>query len=134
MSLYEPSHDHDGDALTIGCPACIAHVRATQEHARWADAPLRRCTWRFTASGHQYTFALDVRVPAGVEPWQVDGRWMAETGPKISAALGWRAADPSTMGEACETAECCTIGAVVASPPSVSESDILGLFGFEAQP
>ena len=32
-------HDHDGDALTIGCPACIEQVRTEQKAAEWAPVP-----------------------------------------------------------------------------------------------
>ena len=47
------NHDHPGDALTIGCPACIAAVQRDQEAARVAaeleTAPLREVTVKYHA-------------------------------------------------------------------------------------
>lgn len=80
-------HDHDGDALTIGCPACIVQVRTDQKAAEWADAPVRRCTWSFRCQGRTLHFTLDVRVPAGATPWQVDERYGGETGEPIIDAI-----------------------------------------------
>jgi len=86
---HRGGHDHpDDDALTIGCSACIARVEHDQAEAAWAVAPLRRCTWTFDASlDASMSFALDVRVPAGVEPWEVDERYCDLTGEQISDAL-----------------------------------------------
>lgn len=117
---HRGGHDHpDDDALTIGCSACIARVEHDQAEAAWAVAPLRRCTWTFDASlDASMSFALDVRVPAGVEPWEVDERYCDLTGEQISDALAAAGMyDGRSFYWACETIRC-TIGPVVPETPA----------------
>ncbi len=118
-------HSHPNPTeLHAGCPACIKRRKNDQELAAWKDAPLRRCTWRFTASDKAYTFTLDVRVPAGVEPWQVDEWHAGATGPAISDALG---DDQGDFYDACCTIACTNIGAIVPEPaPVVDQPDLFG--------
>ena len=127
---HRGGHDHpDDNALTIGCSACIARVEHDQAEAAWAVAPLRRCTWTFDASlDASMSFALDVRVPAGVEPWEVDERYCDLTGEQISDALAAAKItddDGRSFYWACETIRC-TIGPVV---PEIVVSLHPDLFG-----
>ncbi len=118
-------HDHEGNALKIGCAACFAAAERDQAHAAWKDAPVRRCTWSFTTHNFkQLSFTLDVRVPAGVEGWEVDEWYMERTGPEISDALarsGLVGDDASrAFFVACGTIRC-TVGPIVpddSKPPS----------------
>lgn len=112
-------HTHTDSQLTVGCPACIDRRRNDQKIARWKDAPLRRCTWKFTAGGDHYTFDLVVRVPAGADPWEVDEEWAEETGAAISEALGQRE-DPELFFLAYRTIRCTNIGPIV-TPATVPD-------------
>lgn len=105
-------HTHTDSQLTVGCPACIERRHQDQKIARWADAPLRRCTWKFTAGGDHYTFDLVVRVPAGATPWEVDEEWAEETGPEISNAIGAQETG-DLFFSACRTIRCTDIGPIV---------------------
>jgi hypothetical protein len=121
------NHDHPGDALTIGCPACIRKVERDQANAAWRDAPVRRCTWTFKAhNDRSLTFTLDVRVPAGVEPWEVDEWYCDLTGEAISDALAEaRIDDDGAFYWACETIRC-TIGPVVPEIVVSLQPDLFG--------
>ena len=128
MNVYmhgAPSHTHDGNALTIGCPACIYRSQRAQYMASWAEAPIRRCTWVFEANGRTRYFKLDVRVPTGVECYEVDEWYAGDTGPAISDILGELPADDNgrTFYEACESIYCSHIGAIVT--PTVAQSPSL---------
>lgn len=132
IRTWMPYHNHPGTNLVIGCPGCIAVVQRDQRNAAWRDAPIRTCTWRFhTPSGKRLSFTLDVRVPAGVEEWEVDEWYADATGPEITIALTDAGFSPDTVAEcfhlACETIECTDIGAIV--PETVEPVQHPTLFG-----
>lgn len=73
-------HDHLGNHLTAGCPACIAHVEAE----RWRTAPRRVVTWTWTVGAGdgktRYVKSVaTVRVPDGATPDEVDEAYMGES-------------------------------------------------------
>ena len=127
------AHDHDDNALTIGCPACIELARRDQANASWLTAPVRRCTWRFQVRGLTCAFDLDVHVPSGVEPWEVDEWWAGDTGVPIAEAIAAKFPDLSGDEQAtmfytaCQTIRCTTIGRVVRdSLVAVDQPDLFG--------
>lgn len=124
-------HDHpDTGHLTIGCTGCIKRVRSDQEVAAWRDAPFRRCTWRFNIEDRDdsrktgwLSFTIDVRVPAGVESWEVDEQYMGETGHLIDEACKKAGIDDDeAIWKAAHTIRC-SIGEIVPGPtePAVQE-------------
>lgn len=124
-------HDHpDEERLTFGCAGCVERA----ELARWANAPVRRCTFHCTydvfnvESGRPLTFTLDVRVPEGVDGWTVDTQYADFVGEKFVMSLP----DDVPMNEtswAMETMEVerVDIGPVVRTvTPMVAQLDLFG--------
>lgn len=126
---HRGGHDHpDESSLTVGCSACIARVQYDQERAALADAPTRRCTWKFShypinAPRRLLTFTLDVPVPAGWDGNRVDEQYMGETDEQISRLC------PNDWYEAVDMGSIeCTIGPIVATPKATSldQPDLFG--------
>lgn len=124
-------HTHDDHGrLTFGCPACSTRVRNDQENARWADAPVRRCTWTFACGQYgELRFTADVRVPTGADPRRVEEWHSSVVGPGLSEALlaaGCPLDDvPMYMGAKAR----CIIGPVVedvAAPPAIEHPSLFG--------
>ena len=79
------NHTHRPGELVFGCPACIAQVRHDQERARWAEGPLRRCT--FTLPDRTRTsVSADLRVPAGTHPDDITEHYSRTLEALIAAA------------------------------------------------
>lgn len=123
------THNHEGDALTFGCPACIVRARQDQDRAALAAAPIRRCTWTFgyypVNRGHgELTFTLDVPVPAGWDGWQVDEEYAGETGAELARLAPDDCMDAVDFG----SVEC-DIGPIVGSQQPKVTLDQPDLFG-----
>ena len=90
-------HTHTNKRLTVGCPACIHEVRASQETARWATAPRRRVKWRCFylvrlehGRGHlrgDVSFSIVVQVPADATHAEIDDHYIDLTGEQFVMAL-----------------------------------------------
>lgn len=130
----EHFHDHPEGELVIGCLACIDVVKYDQYKASWREAPVRTCKWRFVGEqgGDWLTFTLDVRVPAGAEPDEVDEYYMEATGPEITIAMTEAGFTDDQCAEAfycaCLTVECVDIGPVVPEPDPAPLFEDLPLF------
>jgi len=108
------THNHsDIDRLTFGCQGCIDLA----EVARWANAPIRHCTWRcnFTYAGRDYrqSFALDVRVPDGVTWQQIDEKYIDLAGEAFVMALPEDVVPMDGTVKACESMD---VHSVVVGP------------------
>ncbi len=135
MSLPPLEHHHpDTDTLTVGCLACITRTKHDQDRATIAAAPVRRCKWTvhyFDGWKERTTsFTIDVRVPAGWEPWQVDEEYASETGHPFIASLPARWSDEKKVDSCMNWRDwSLTIGGVV--PEAVAAPDMPSLFELE---
>lgn len=86
-------HDHlDAARLVVSCPACIATVRAMEEAARWATAPVREVTWKcsYRALREDWlvSFACEVGVPDDLsDVWELDEQYADVVGEAFVMAL-----------------------------------------------
>ena len=115
--------NHEGTALTFGCPACIAAA----EKARIDNAPMRRCrvycTYN-TCAGDEYDieFTVTVRIPDGWKWWRVDTHYPDVIGEGFILALPWDVVPYDETQCALETMEVTkiTIGDIVPDPTPVA--------------
>ena len=122
------THNHEGDALTFGCPACIVRVRQTKtgQHSppRPSAAARGRSAYYPVNREHgELTFTLDAS-PPGWDGWQVDEEYAGETGAELARLAPDDCMDAVDFG----SVEC-DIGPIVGTQQPKAMLDQPDLFG-----